>query len=47
MENLEDSATQNDEPNNEFIDNITLELLMNKGQYNKYISKNTQKSTKK
>ena len=39
MENLEDSATQNDEPNNEFIDNITLELLMNKGQYNKYISK--------
>lgn len=39
MENLEDNTTQNDEPNNEFIDNITLELLMNKGQYNKYISK--------
>ena len=39
MENLEDNITQNDEPNNEFIDNITLELLMNKGQYNKYISK--------
>lgn len=39
MENLEDDNTQNDKPNNEFIDNITLELLMNKGQYNKYISK--------
>jgi hypothetical protein len=39
MENLEDDKSQNDEPNNEFIDNITLELLMNKGQYNKYISK--------
>jgi hypothetical protein len=39
MENLEDDKSQNDESNNEFIDNITLELLMNKGQYNKYISK--------
>lgn len=39
MENLEDDNTQNDETHNEFIDNITLELLMNKGQYNKYISK--------
>ena len=39
MENLEDDNTQKDEMNNEFIDNITLELLMNKGQYNKYISK--------
>ena len=39
MENLEDDNTQNEEMNNEFIDNITLELLMNKGQYNKYISK--------
>jgi hypothetical protein len=39
MENLEDNTTQNNESNNEFIDNITLELLMNKGQYNKYISK--------
>lgn len=39
MENLQDDNTQNDETHNEFIDNITLELLMNKGQYNKYISK--------
>lgn len=39
MENLEDDNTQNEETHNEFIDNITLELLMNKGQYNKYISK--------
>jgi hypothetical protein len=39
MENLEDDNAQKEEPNNEFIDSITLELLMNKGQYNKYISK--------
>lgn len=39
MENLEDDNTQQNESNNEFIDNITLELLMNKGQYHKYISK--------
>lgn len=39
MENLAGENTEADETNNEFIDNITLELLMNKGQYNKYISK--------
>ena len=38
MEDLENN-TQIEESNNEFIDNITLELLMNKEQYNKYISK--------
>lgn len=39
MEDLENDNSQIEESNNEFIDNITLELLMNKGQYNKYISK--------
>lgn len=39
MENLEEDNSQTDDFNNEFIDNITLELLMNKGQYNKYMSK--------
>lgn len=39
MENLKHDNTENNESNNEYIDNITLELLMNKGQYNKYLSK--------
>ena len=49
MENLEynsdsdksdntSSAVTNETHTNDFIDNITLELLMNKSQYNKYVS---------
>ena len=48
MENLEYSSDSDKSDNtnnaiannstNEFVDNITLELLMNKSQYNKYVS---------
>jgi hypothetical protein len=43
LDTLEGETETNDTPKNEYIDKLTLELLINKTHYHKYLSKSDPK----